>query len=610
MNDLESKIGINKLNESERKKLFEKFVKAGGQVVKEKKKHYLNFDRERQKQLIKKLEKRSSPSNSKSSIKKEVESTLEERRKNLQKKNKGGLFTLYLKGLFQGIITLSGQNISKRFFKFLKYEAMPVLDRLDIVINIIISSKSELLEKIIEELDKMGEEYTDVFENMIQFYNEEEFNGILYFYENPQYKKVPLKLIEKPVKKIFKKLYILKDYLNLIYPSLKTALIITAREKRWDKKILTDRVLKARIGVDLITKQLLPKLYTLTLLYIKRNVPIHSKIIEKYLGITREDKIGYHKIEEVINKNKKDFSKYFTSTAEVTQKKNENVLIKSFKDLTEEDIDKLDIEEDITNGFKLMKKIDINSIQEFDINNTVINNLAPNDKILELFILLKEFEKEYSFILTSHRIIIKPIYENNKRVDYKDKMNLLYSQLSDLYELINEYADIVKSLKEIENDNMMEPLNKYNRITAMEGRRSKLGFEIRKNAKKYFGEVYSVFTRLITDYETQKRIIENPEDILNFNVEIEGEKKLHGKKIIEALKSASDYLSAILYRLEDGGDLSGLTLELKEHKWELKEEVENKNSSDILSSENNEKDFFDEITEALSKKNNNESDRS
>ncbi len=610
MNDLESKIGINKLNESERKKLFEKFVKAGGQVVKEKKKHYLNFDRERQKQLIKKLEKRSSPSNSKSSIKKEVESTLEARRKNLRKKNKGGLFTLYLKGLFQGIITLSGQNISKRFFKFLKYEAMPVLDRLDIIINVIISSKSELLEKIIEELDKMGEEYTDVFENMIQFYNEEEFNGILYFYENPQYKKVPLKLIEKPVKKIFKKLYILKDYLNLIYPSLKTALIITAREKRWDKKILTDRVLKARIGVDLITKQLLPKLYTLTLLYIKRNVPIHSKIIEKYLGITREDKIGYHKIEEVINKNKKDFSEYFTSTADVTQKKNENVLIKSFKDLTEEDIDKLDIEENIANGFKLMKKIDINSIQEFDINNTSINNLAPNDKILELFILLKEFEKEYSFILTSHRIIIKPIYENNKRVDYKDKMNLLYSQLSDLYELINEYADIVKSLIEIENDNMMNPLNKYNRLTAMEGRRSKLGFEIRKNAKKYFGEVYSVFTRLITDYETQKRIIENPEDILNFNVEIEGEKKLQGKKIIEALKSASDYLSAILYRLEDGGDLSGLTLELKEHKWELKEEVENKNSSDILSSENNEKDFFDEITEALSKKNNNESNRS
>ena len=62
---------------------------------------------------------------------------------------------------------------------------------------------------------------------------------------------------------------------------------------------------------------------------------------------------------------------------------------------------------------------------------------------------------------------------------------------------------------------------------------------------------------LITDMDNRQRFIENPQDVLDFTLDIEGEKKLHNKKIFEALKIIYSFVSALVYRLGPDGDLSG-----------------------------------------------------
>jgi hypothetical protein len=51
--------------------------------------------------------------------------------------------------------------------------------------------------------------------------------------------------------------------------------------------------------------------------------------------------------------------------------------------------------------------------------------------------------------------------------------------------------------------------------------------------------------------------INNPQDVIELNPEIEGEKKLHGLKIYQAIQTVRDFAAALAYRLGPDGDLYG-----------------------------------------------------
>ena len=75
--------------------------------------------------------------------------------------------------------------------------------------------------------------------------------------------------------------------------------------------------------------------------------------------------------------------------------------------------------------------------------------------------------------------------------------------------------------------------------------------------RSYMDRLGSELEILINDMDTKQRFIENPQDILDFTVEIEGDKKLHNKKIYEAVRIIYSFVSALAWRLGPEGDLSG-----------------------------------------------------
>jgi len=119
------------------------------------------------------------------------------------------------------------------------------------------------------------------------------------------------------------------------------------------------------------------------------------------------------------------------------------------------------------------------------------------------------------------------------------------------------------ALVEIKKDTAMNEIEKYNRINALEGKRSKIGFEARKSVLEFIEEIKKYFDRFINDYNSEKKLIENPDLVLHFDVEVEGKKKVEGKKIIDVLIDADSFLTAMVFRLEDGGDLSGISTDIK-----------------------------------------------
>jgi len=102
---------------------------------------------------------------------------------------------------------------------------------------------------------------------------------------------------------------------------------------------------------------------------------------------------------------------------------------------------------------------------------------------------------------------------------------------------------------------------------------------------------------LIEDMNGKQRFINNPQDMLEFNYEIEGDKKLKNKKIYEAIQIIYNYASAFSYRVGSGGDLSG-KLEFDENETQIPE-VNEEESSGEKKGEKSKESIFDELDDVI-----------
>ncbi len=74
--------------------------------------------------------------------------------------------------------------------------------------------------------------------------------------------------------------------------------------------------------------------------------------------------------------------------------------------------------------------------------------------------------------------------------------------------------------------------------------------------RNFFTDVIDLLEVLSKDMEDKQKIVLNPQELIEFDYELEGNKKLKGKKIYQAILDVIDYSSAFLYRLSHKQDLS------------------------------------------------------
>ena len=96
-------------------------------------------------------------------------------------------------------------------------------------------------------------------------------------------------------------------------------------------------------------------------------------------------------------------------------------------------------------------------------------------------------------------------------------------------------------------------------------------------------------------YSGLKNIIQGPDALLNFDKSVEGNKKTEGRSVIEALKMADSFVTAFIFRLDEGGDLSGTGTELKSVDVPAGMTKEEEEAHDM--------DFLDEIADSMKDKN-------
>jgi len=589
-------IGVSKLDEQTRKNLFDKFVEGGGKVVQEKKiKSRLTIDREKQKQFLKRVETR--PSNKR--VKKDKPAPFEIKKsvtKKPQPESEAGALDLLMgriklrfKLKFLGITGFNGYYFNNKFFKKFNNVYKPALMDIQILYLEIFRKNPAVGRNIITKLDGMKPLYFELIEMIGNLFDKIVADQIMEQYVNfPQLQKKTLELKEQ-ILLLYSKLLVLNPFENSVQSAFERA--IDYYGKSGDSSGDSYSTMRRRIRNDLFITfhKFFPRLHLLFCLYQGRYYESYDADIEGILDIKEAEKPGNRQL-----------SQYFDEEVEVQE---ESAFSKEQEQGDEEDETDKGRLKAIRQGLELMSTLDMPKIRKDYDRQRLFEHVSDGDKVFITYLLFNEFDKEYSFILTTNKIKFRTDIIARTKVDFRAKLNALYDKMRKSSDSLREYAEELANYEKSRKEkpaSSSQYIEFTKRIEALEIKKKTLGKNALSIVHGYMLEIVQELQMLLEDMDGHQVYIENPQEELVFDPAIEGEKKIHGKKIFEAVYIIYCFALAFAYRLSQEGDLSG-DLEFKKEELEqMKGESKNDESPEKKITEKKvEKSILEELDDML-----------
>lgn len=560
------KLGLNNIDDKTKKDLFNKFVQAGGQVVQEKKKSGLSdFDREKQMNYRKKIEnhrstiqdKRPMPqgrtpqSGSRPPVRRPSASV-----QTSSIPESGNFFdriTIRFRLYFMGITDFFNPAFKKTFIERFNTEYKSALLEIQMVYLDIFKQNPAVGKAIINQLDKARPLYYETIEMISGLYDRSRFLNITEAFES--FPDIPQKLSdhEELMTHIFKRLYVLRQFPDLILNAFEKAIQLQMKIEKNKASVYTAKRKKVRNSLFVIFHKMMPRLYWLFCRYQARTIPMGDPVIESLLTITADDKPG----------RRKAYDEPEGIEIPVAPQRDEES-----QEGNEEEVqdDTAVLPDEIKKGMDLMYSIDLNKLKSELERKNVFRFTSENDKIHITALLLYEFDRDYSLILTTNKIKYNIIYEATGKVDYKTQLSDMYNDLRSCLDSVSEYASVVEGYEKARLDKPLsndQYVSYSKKLQLLENNRKQSAHKCRVTIRTFMGRVADILKPLITDMDGNQKIVSNPQELLQFDSDIEGSRKLGGRKIYETIYLTYCYASALAYRLSPEGDLAG-ELEFKD----------------------------------------------
>jgi hypothetical protein len=548
-------IKVSNLDDKTRKQLFEKFVEKGGRVVddKEKRKNLI-ISRQQQKKLSKRLnESRKKtksqiiqqiavkdtaikPIQSSSSIKNEPMTAFEK-------------LVLRLKLKFGGISDLAAYHFSSGFFK--KFNSHYKLSMMEIQIAYLELYKKniEAGKKIKDRIDSLKPLYNELIEESGNLYDKITIDQIIDGYSS--FPDIPVRIndLKEPILRLYRSIHILYPYETMILNSYNTAIDIYSKvAKEHDVSAFSLRK-RVRSGIFVVFHKLYPKLHLLFCHYNGIIAEIGGRQVNSLLSISQDDRPGKRAKRSEEQDIEKELQFLKEKSIEEEDKKSEEKILDSFENKA------------IRFGLNLMSKLDIKSLRESYDKNRLFENVSDSNTILLTYLLFNEFDKEYSFILTTSKVHFAVDFSDKTKLDFKTKLNNLYDEMRSCMETFRKYSDDLFSYEKARMEKPSGPaqyIEYTKRIEIQKKKMSDSGKNAISTVYRYLETINSEIALLIQDMDGAQKFILNPQDTLEFEQAIEGDKKVNGMKVYQAYYTVYAYISAFIYRLTSG-DLSNLT---------------------------------------------------
>jgi len=547
---LRKKIGIDQLDNTQRKRLFHEFVEHGGEIIDEKK--------QRQKPEPGKpygQEKVSKTASIEKHIgrplKQSPSETRQKSRPQLKKKLKPftGIKT-YIKGLFLNVFTVSGK-LSYRFIRFFRGEVKNHFLDLNLTVSSFLDGKNSIVREIKKASTGENSTFYELMVRLRALYDDGEFSSIEKAIER---KSVPSQPYIKIFKSFFKKMYILGQFTDLSKFYLQKAVGIQQNAGKCTPEDAAAMKIKLKNDVDVILGDLLVRFHAIVCRMNQVYYPLFSQELDDLLGITVQDKIGY-----ITHSERKKRAEELKRIKEYLKRKREESYDKEAEELT--------IPRHVQRGLPILQK----AIEEFEQKNfgedNVFSLFDPADKMYRSVILMEIFETEYSFVLTTGKIVFTIDYRQQKKIDVKEDLNHAYLLFSESRHEVKDYIEIMKEYKKADENLRLNVYQKSSLQEFLNKKRSVASRNARRRIAEAMKAIQNTLSVVIEDYNSSKRLLENAEDTLHFNEKLDEPKKQNNKKVIEAIVDVFLFASSFAFLLTYGElSGSGLTIEKQELK--------------------------------------------
>jgi len=541
-------IGVDNLDQKTRKELFEKFVDGGGDANADRRKRRpMVMDRDKQKDYQTRLD----------SHYKQKKSTAPTARKAAPKKTTitkktsdtgEGWFTRAIKQLkvsfrlkFMKITKSRGYYFNLKFLERFNNSFKPALMEIQVIYLDLFRRDPSHGRRITQRLDKANPLLFEIIEMIGSIYDKMTADQIVDHYVN--FPDVPKKVsdLKDPLIELFRRLYLLKPYENTILNAFFRAYEISSKLEGEKPLGSTASKRKIKNSLFIIFHKLYPRLHWLLCHYSGRYIEPDSLEIEDILNIAQAEKPGNRSNEKPEEGDLLD-------------------LEMQGEGKTSDDPDVEELSEEIKRGLHLMYQLDMKELRKLFDKKRLFEHISDSDKVMLTFLLFSEFDREYSVLLTTNKIKYNVDFTQAGKFNFGVRLHDLYDEMRRPGETLRDYGEIVTNFEKVRRQKPAandQYIAYSKRLQEMQQKRNQSGKTARQAVMDFMLKLSSTLEELIEDMDSSQKFLSNPQEELQFDDLIEGDKKLNNTKVYNAIQIVYDYTSAFIYRLSPGGDLSG-----------------------------------------------------
>jgi hypothetical protein len=447
-----------------------------------------------------------------------------------------------LKGFKRGIFTFGGRRLDDGFVRSIKTEMRERLKETHLAMCSILNGEVNLNNELLRMSTGKNSTFYEVLLRLNGLYDEEELGGIIRAISSrggKPYRGIPPPSTLPLFKGFFRKLYVLSQYRPLCGMCAIKAIEIQGRYAGMSGEAV--RALKTRVArnVDYLLDEICVKIHLLLCKIAKGYYPCFSPELDDFLGITEDDLLG-------------------SITRMMKRRRMEGTRVAVKPKPPWEDEKGPAVPPQAEGGLPVVRRA-IERYEESRRNGAddPIRLLGRGDSLYAGFLLLEIFDKEYSFILTTGKISFNIDYKDQKKINVKGDLGYAYLLLSEFWEEAKNYLDVVREAREISADLRLTPYRKFVSEKALERKRSLAGRSVKKKVLEVLKAIEGILEIVIADYNANGRLLQNPDEVLEFDRNIDGEKSVSGKRVIEAITEAYLFCAAAPFFVQCG-ELGGL----------------------------------------------------
>lgn len=553
--EVRNRLSVDRFTEDEQKDIFNRFVEGGGEVVDldkaERLKQLQNARSSGSSRRVATLEEEKRKTAAKlAQMEKEV-SIAESMKQNPVQKYFESL-AIRISCALNGVMNFGASSFKPKFVSLTLEKYQNALLEARMVLASILHQNEKVREQIKSRVsvDSEGGISFELLYRFDSLYDEAFFRSFdVLRMDTHQVNDLERKYIE-----MFKPLYALRRYKGVLRAAADRAVMIEKELRNLDSVSAFNNSHKLTSQVDWIFEKFYPRLFLLIDYYYKEACRRKELPFREFLGFEAQDEAGY------LTRIWREQEEYEAQKERIRSELKGGPRPGTVA--AEESSSPLVTDKTLSRGLSLVNQfVDFPEVLEsYRKEKTVRALFSLNDKVFLTYALVDFYDKQYSTLFTSNKVKYNLKFAEGKKLDLKKELTDTYYKLNGMvYERVNEYLKVIKEIRKAERDSYVSLEERAGRINQASIRRSQISRNLRKEARGLFDRFSKWLFMLVTDLEGKCEIIQNPEEKLDFDMKISGDRILKGRTACEGVQDAYAFAYTIHYLLADG-DIGGYSI--------------------------------------------------